>query len=270
MSTENVTETVDYSPDPTLTPLQHRIVNKLAAGLSAAQAAESENIHRNTIANWRRTVPAFHREIELAGQQQCRVWRDAATALAPLAIQNLREILMSDKASLSLKFRASLAILKMATAAAPTLAPAAELASFVPPPGNAENLHNPAQSCTTAPELAPFVPPAADPKTLHKPAQSAPTRRLSEAPRTVRRPPLPGRNSLCPCESGRKFKRCCAQNFKFSYYRSSSEEHALSSGGGGIKFKCTIQFPGAVYPSRHAACSAGNPGGAFTLTSTLR
>jgi transposase-like protein len=36
---------------------------------------------------------------------------------------------------------------------------------------------------------------------LHKSAQS---------PQPVRLPAEPGRNSLCPCNSGLKFKRCCA------------------------------------------------------------
>jgi hypothetical protein len=198
-------ELVDYSPDPTLTPLQHRVINLLAAGHSVTHAAQTEQIHRNTIANWRRTVPAFAREIENATREHYLQSQEQVTSLLPLAIANIREIVTSDTAPLSLKFRASLAILKMAAQPAP-LAPPAELGSFVPPAPNPENLHNSAQSCTTPPELGSFVPHAPQPEIVHNSAQSCTTNK----PQPIRVPPQPGRNSPCPCASGLKFKRCCA------------------------------------------------------------
>jgi len=222
MSTE--TETAASSPAPALTPRQQSIVNKLAEGLSATQAAQAENIHRNTIANWRRTVPAFAREIDFAAREQSRRWHDEVVSLAPLALQVIREILTNPEASPSLKLRASLAVLKMAAQpeAAPEIVRPLENQIVQP-----ENVHNSAQSCTPPPELASFVPPAANPENLHKRAQSCTTQSLPAAPRTIRRPPLPGRNSPCPCGSGSKFKRCCAQTLKFAHYKDAEKGEAV-------------------------------------------
>jgi len=216
------------SSHPTLTPLQHRVIQLLAAGHSISQAAESAQIHRNTIANWRRTVPAFAREIDFSTQEQCRAWREAATSLAPLAIKNLREILTADTASPSLKFRASMAILKMAVEpGSHATIPGADLASFVPPPENPENLPDPAQSCTTqaASDLASFVPPAENPENLPDSAQSCTTHK----PQPIRVTPQPGRNSPCPCGSGIKFKRCCANKPAPSAARSGPSAYAAAS-----------------------------------------
>jgi len=49
----------DYSPDPTLTPLQNQVINLLAQGCTITEASGRTGIHRNTIGNWRRAVPAF-------------------------------------------------------------------------------------------------------------------------------------------------------------------------------------------------------------------
>jgi uncharacterized protein YecA (UPF0149 family) len=204
------TETAAYSPDPALTPQQQRIVNKLAEGFSATQAAQAENIHRNTITNWRRTVPAFAREIEFAAREQSSRWHDEVVSLAPLALQAIREILTTPEASPSLKLRASLAILRMAAQPHAEPQAARKIENQIV---HTENVHNSAQSCTTPTELGSFVPAAANPENLHKFAQSCTTK-----PLPVRKAPLPGRNSPCPCGSGGKFKRCCAQTLKFTYY----------------------------------------------------
>src|SRR5271163_2148552 len=97
----------DYSPDPTLTPQQHRVINLLVDGNSITQAAVAENIHRNTIGYWRRTVPAFARELEFATREQRHYWHEQATLLAPQAIQALRDSLTSPESSPSLRFRAA-------------------------------------------------------------------------------------------------------------------------------------------------------------------
>jgi hypothetical protein len=108
-----MTPAPDYSPDPTLNPQQHRIISLLAAGNSITQVATSENLHRNTIANWRRTIPAFARELEFALREQRQYWHEQATRLAPLAMQAIEETLTNPKASPSLRFRAATLILKL-------------------------------------------------------------------------------------------------------------------------------------------------------------
>ena len=59
----------DYSPDPTLTEQQHRVIARLACGWSIHLAAKSEKLHRNTVGYWRRTIPAFARKLEFASRE---------------------------------------------------------------------------------------------------------------------------------------------------------------------------------------------------------
>lgn len=99
--------------------------------------------------------------------------RYTLNALLPQAVATLAEILNDPKASPSVRLRAALAVLKFAAAPGPD-------ESEVEP----GEMEIDAQSCTIA-----AVPSVA----------------------TVRLPALPARNSLCPCGSGMKFKRCCSQ-----------------------------------------------------------
>jgi SEC-C motif/Homeodomain-like domain len=184
-----------YSPDPTLTPDQHHVLALLAEGRSISEAAAEVGVHRNTIGNWRRAVPAFAREIEYATREQALVWHEEAIRLAPRASQVLEETLNNPEASPALRLRAALAILKMAADPQPRPLRAFPTAAAEKEAAHGErlvlqsalrrtNVHNavpiPAQLCTTVP-----------------------------TPATLRKAPEPGRNSLCPCGSGQKYKRCC-------------------------------------------------------------
>jgi hypothetical protein len=140
-----------YSPDPSLTPDQHHVLTLLAEGHSLSGAAEAVGIHRNTIRNWRRSVPAFAREIEFAVREQALVWHEQALNLAPKAAAVLEEILNDPAAAASLRLRAALAVLKMAAEpqpkslrALPTVA--AEIAKL----RLRKEIPKPAQSCTKA------------------------------------------------------------------------------------------------------------------------
>jgi hypothetical protein len=180
----------DYSPDPTLTPQQHQVISLLADGHSIIGAAAAAGISRNTIRNWRRSVPAFARELEFATREQALAWHEQALLLAPLATKTISDILNDPEASAALRLRAAITILKMAadpqpkplrafpTAAAEMEAAHGELLAFRANSTSREH-QIPAQSCTTTP---------------------------------IRLAPEPGRNSLCPCGSGRKYKRCCSQS----------------------------------------------------------
>ncbi len=126
-----------FSPDPTLTPAQHCVLSLLAVGASISKAAAAVNVHRNTIANWRRTVPAFAREFELASREGAHYWSDQATNLAGKAVAVLTEILDNESANPSLRLRAALKVLEMATVRKPE------------PAVQPETVHNPAQSRTT-------------------------------------------------------------------------------------------------------------------------
>jgi uncharacterized protein YecA (UPF0149 family) len=166
-----------------LTAQQLRIISLLAQGQSISQAAAAEDLHRNTITNWRRTNPSFAEALDSALTEQRHYWREQATRLAPLAMQTIEDCLTNPKSSPSLRFRAATFILKMATAThkiaqCPTEVEEFEqLASFSQPPQTAPEPPKPAQTCTR--------------------------------PQPIRVPPQPGRNAPCPCNSGLKFKRCC-------------------------------------------------------------
>ena len=103
--------------------------------------------------------------------------------LVPEAIEVLRTILHNEAASPSVHLRAALAVLKFASAAEPQTEPTPTPA---PQPQSAEL----AQLRTTVQKI----------ENVHKSAQQQP----------IRRPAEPGRNSQCPCSSGLKYKRCCA------------------------------------------------------------
>jgi hypothetical protein len=185
--------TEDYSPDPTLTPQQHRIITLLASGNNITQAAAAENLHRNTVANWRRTIPAFARELEFALREQRQYWHEQATRLAPQAIQTIEDTLTNPKASPSLRFRAAALILKLLadpqtkpTKGFPALSPETEARQ-----GEFLQMHKAAQANEQASEETPI------------PAQTC------TKPQPIRVTPQPGRNAPCPCNSGQKYKRCC-------------------------------------------------------------
>ncbi len=162
----------NFSPDHSLTPQQHRVINMLADGQTISEAAAAINVHRNTIRNWRRRVPEFAHELDLAIREQALHWHEQVVILAPKAIEILCTILHNEQSTLSQKLRAATTILKMAT----------------------------------------------EPKTpLHKQAQPAlsalqalPGELLTIKHEIAQRRFQPGRNATCPCNSGLKFKRCCA------------------------------------------------------------
>jgi hypothetical protein len=219
-----------------LTQQQQRIITAIATGSTFTQAATAENIHRNTISNWRRTNPVFVSELELATHEYRQYWHEQVTALIPQAIGVIEDCLANPKSSPSLRFRAAALIIKMAaqtelgsfvpivqTAPEPAQAAAAtsglglrpgHLASFIP---TAE----PAQECTTSEELASFIPPpetteskenpdpANDAFTLREAAKAWAAAQGCTKPQPIRATPQPGRNEPCPCNSGQKFKRCC-------------------------------------------------------------
>ncbi len=189
-------ETQRYSPDPDLSPLQHHVLSLLAQGVSTTAAAAAAGVHRNTVGTWRRTSPAFARELEFAARERSMFWHDQAAALAEKAVAVLSEILDDKNASPALRLRAALKVIAMAAdpqprpmKAFPTSAAEAEavhgrtllLHSLMneqenEPAQNDENEQHSAQNCTNQP---------------------------------IRRAPEPGRNTPCPCKSGLKYKRCC-------------------------------------------------------------
>lgn len=194
MSPAPLPELASYSPDSTLTTPQHFVLALLVEGESIGSAARQAGIHRNTIANWRRSVPAFAREMEFAIREQALLWHEQSIERAPKAIRILDEILDNPNASPALRLRAALAVLK--TAAEVKAQP---LRDIVHATVDLEAAHN--LIIARKQEAAEVV---------HKPATQNHAQSCTTAP--IRKAPEPGRNSTCPCNSGQKYKRCCGSN----------------------------------------------------------
>ncbi len=185
-----------------LTFAQELVIDMLSTGASVAAAAEAAGVHRNTIANWRRTVPAFTRDLASAQYDRCLHFRSRMQEHAELALSTVAEILVDPKTSPSIRLKAALAILKESTTLPPPEPALTDIAwkrkiaeifdpALLPSPcavcTERENMHNPAQSA--------------------QPAQ--PSYSLSGVETVRRAAPKTGRNEPCPCQSGKKYKQCC-------------------------------------------------------------
>ena len=200
----------DYSPDPTLTEQQHRIIARLACGWSINSAAKSEKLHRNTVGYWRRTIPAFARELEFASREQRRYWQDEAVQLAGDAMQAIRECITDPKSSPSVRFRAATFIIKMATDSDQKA-----LKAFSPLPAELEAIDGQTQGWRKEAQTSATAEPAPEPPAPTESENSGivQSAKISVAAQSAQKPirvtPQPGRNTVCPCGSGIKFKRCC-------------------------------------------------------------
>jgi hypothetical protein len=181
-----------------LSTQQLAVICALSSGATMTSAAEHAGVHRNTILNWRRNSLPFQHGLADAQYDRALYFRERMEAEFDLAIQCLHQVLTDPNASASVRLKAALTVIQ--TAATPPAPKQQTVLEFkkvhlVDPP--AESAPNPAQSEMHV-QPRPFVATNEIPSPVHNPAQS---------PRTV--PPKIGRNELCPCGSGKKYKRCC-------------------------------------------------------------
>jgi preprotein translocase subunit SecA len=165
--------------DSALDAAQLQVIDALLNGANLTAAAGQAGVHRNTIANWRHTSPAFETALRDAQNDRADMLRELAVARAELAFQALGQILQDPKSSASTRLRAAIVILSHA-------------------------LPSPAKERRATPTLPKSAqePATQNPEIMHKNAQIP--------PQPYRRPdPKTGRNDRCPCGSGRKFKQCC-------------------------------------------------------------
>ena len=166
-------------PDSALAAPQLKVVDALLNGANLNAAADQAGVHRNTIAYWRHTSPAFEAALRDAQNDRADMLREGAVARAELAFQALEQILQDPKSSTSARLRAAIFILSHAL---PSSAKARRATPTLP---------------ESAQEAA-----ARNPEIMHKNAQTP--------QQAYRRPdPKTGRNDRCPCGSGKKFKQCC-------------------------------------------------------------
>jgi hypothetical protein len=195
-------ETQRYSPDPDLSPVQHHVLSLLAQGVSTTEAAAAAGVHRNTVGTWRRTTPAFARELEFAARERSMFWHDQAAALAEKAVMVLSEILDDKSASPSLRLRAALKVIDMASDPQPR-----PMKPFPTSAAEAEAVHG-----RTLLLHSLMNEQVNEPETTENVQHSAQSRTAPSTNQPVRRAPEPGRNTPCPCKSGLKYKRCCANS----------------------------------------------------------
>lgn len=150
-------------PDPSLSPVQEQVLAAIAAGASTTAAAAQAGVHRNTVANWRRSSQIFQSALAQAHYDRALQVHELAVALAGDAVAAIQSILNDPKTPPSVRLKAALAILQQAATPPPE------------PPATRPDVHKFAQ--VELPKTA--VHPKEDPwlkpifaRLLHKTAQS--------------------------------------------------------------------------------------------------
>jgi hypothetical protein len=171
-------------PDSALDAPQLKVIDALLNGASLTAAADQAGVHRNTIAYWRHTSPAFEATLRDAQNERADMLREGAVARAELAFQALEQILQDPKSSTSARLRAAIFILSHAL------------------PGPAKPRRITPTLPKSAQEPATQEPATENPDFVHKNAQIPPQPYRRRDPKT-------GHNDRCTCGSGKKFKQCC-------------------------------------------------------------
>ncbi len=94
---------------------QIEVICALSSGATLSAAAEQAGIHRNTILNWRRNSLPFQFALADAQYDRAQLIREKAESLVDLAIETIQDILTDPKASPSVRLKAALAIVNLAT-----------------------------------------------------------------------------------------------------------------------------------------------------------
>ena len=76
-------------PDSALASPQLQVIDALLNGAKLNAAAHQAGVHRNTIAYWRHTSPAFEAAVRDAQTDRADMLREGAVARAELAFQAL-------------------------------------------------------------------------------------------------------------------------------------------------------------------------------------
>ena len=105
--------------DSHLSDRMFQVIDALSSGANLTEAAAATGVHRNTIANWRRSFPQFQQALAQAQSDRALEFRERAADLADLAFDSLRVILTDPKASPSVRLKAATFIIRTAMAPAP-------------------------------------------------------------------------------------------------------------------------------------------------------
>jgi|HubBroStandDraft_6_1064221.scaffolds.fasta_scaffold1532981_1 Homeodomain-like domain len=99
------------SPPPTLTPVQAQVVHALSQGVTITAAAQAAGLHRATIHNWLKTLPAFETAVNEARADYVLTLRDDLKSMSCLALSTLRGLLETNDTPAAVRLRAALAVL---------------------------------------------------------------------------------------------------------------------------------------------------------------
>jgi len=179
-----------------LTAQQQDVVARLCAGESITAAAHAIGIHRTTIHHWRRTNAQF--ALALADAQADRVtsWQQALASRTEAALVALDRLLSDERTSPSVRLKAIQLILNAAVRSQPVNPPEEEALRL----RDLRHLHHVLALYQKTDALEQDI---ADTIGF----QHSSTR--STEPAADESKPRPGRNTPCPCGSGRKYKQCC-------------------------------------------------------------
>ena len=182
-----------------LPPVQEQVLAAIIGGATMKAAAEAASIHRNTISYWRQTSLPFREALCQAQYDKAVFIREEAENHVTESFAAIHAILTKPDASDSARLNAAKYIIDKASTPPP---PKPEV--IYHPQNIPEIVHSNVQS--PAPETSAASAATAQatrkPEIVHSNAQT-------EASQIVRSGPKVGRNELCPCGSGLKFKRCC-------------------------------------------------------------
>jgi len=199
------------APSPAITALsapQAQVALAVAAGASVTEAARKAGIHRSTVYDWMHSEPAFSAAIEEARREYIHLLRHQLRSMSAKALARIEALLDDPSTPASVALRAALAVLGR---------PRIPEQGWMLP----ESVHSPDEERYSR-DLALLD---ADYKALCRrerleraqteAAQTGTIRQIPTQTPLSTRPAPPAvspqvpRNALCPCGSGKKYKRCC-------------------------------------------------------------
>ena len=176
-------------PPPPLTPVQAQVIAALAQGRTVTAAAQEAGLHRNTIYNWL-DDPAFKTVADEAQREYVANLSDGMRDLAALALETLRTLLEDPKTPPAVRLKTALAILQR-------------------PHFPQQGWHLPER--IEDPRARQVVDTLAEMKADYdamRMTDAMNANAVGQVP-DLPKPPIP-RTAPCPCGSGLKYKRCCA------------------------------------------------------------
>jgi len=197
------------SPNPSLTTPQQKVLALIACGFTATAAAEQAGVHRNTVANWLR-IDEFRSALVRAREEKEILYWDEAEALAAFGIANLRRLAVDTCVPAAVQLKATIALMDFARAYTPDTC-AVVLPDLRTAPEISKTMHNDAQVAERSEDQPPAMPERSEGHSL-----APDPRPLTPAANGRQKV---GRNDLCPCGSGMKFKRCCLGKIKLDPHK---------------------------------------------------